>query len=80
MAITPRLNRHREVTFVLIINDNCHNINCLLYLHLSSKMVLVSYPERGILGVNCTDSELRDVPRGKKKADRYPLARQNFYL
>ena len=39
-------------------------------------MVLVSYPERVIHGVNCRLGVLLDVSGGNKKAGRYLLARQ----
>jgi hypothetical protein len=39
-------------------------------------MVLVSYLERAIQGINFMLGALWDVPRGNKKAGRYPLARQ----
>ena len=39
-------------------------------------MVLVSYPERVIQGVNCELGVWVDVSGGNKKAGRYVLARQ----
>jgi hypothetical protein len=37
-------------------------------------MVLVSYLERAIQGINFRLGALWDVPTGNKKAGRYPLA------
>jgi len=42
-------------------------------------MVLVSYPERAIQGINFRLGASWDVARGNKKAGRYLLARARLY-
>jgi hypothetical protein len=52
----------------------------ILHLQHTRKVVLVSYPERGIQGVNYWLGALWDVPEGNKKAGRYLLAHWIFCL
>lgn len=49
---------------------------CHVHIQYIHNVVLVSYPERGIKGVNCRLGVLWDGLRDDKKAGRYPLARQ----